>query len=167
MTLDKSREESLHILKMNYWLTTINMPRAWRPAYNTARSIRVFIMCGYWSLMKEWIIFHTAYVSGKKSSRGIGKPYQSTGCVEVKCWATNKNIGIKRDQVCRQYLLTSLSDECQWSFFQIHASLVPSCFLSCWIQSCWPFFLLAQINTSFFIVTLFFHWHLGRGPRGW
>lgn len=76
-------EKAFTHLKMNYWLSTINMPWARRPAYNTAGSIRVFIMCGYWSFRKEWIIFHAAYVSAKKkSSSGNGKPYQRSGCVD-------------------------------------------------------------------------------------
>lgn len=44
-TTEECGGEAFTYLKMNYWLTTINMPWAQRPAYNTARSIRVFIMC--------------------------------------------------------------------------------------------------------------------------
>lgn len=44
-----------------------------RLVYNIIRLIRVFIICGYWFFLKEWIIFYVVYVSVKKSSRGIGK----------------------------------------------------------------------------------------------
>lgn len=80
-------EKTFTCLKMNYWLTTINMPWARRPAYNTAGSIRVFIMCGYWSLRKEWIIFHAAYVSAKKKvAEGLGSLIKEWDVLKVnKC----------------------------------------------------------------------------------
>lgn len=84
MTLEK-RGESLHPPKMNYWLTTINMLQAQRPAYNTSRSIRVFIMYGYWSFMKEWIIFHIAYVSTKKKSNRTVKACRRMRCSKGAC----------------------------------------------------------------------------------
>lgn len=103
-------------LKMNYWLTTINMPRAQRPAYNIPRSILVFIMCAYWSLMKEWIIFHAAYVSAKKCSRKTVKPCRGTGCpqgtyTEPLVWALGWE-----EMVCKQHT-------CRWSWREMEWSL--------------------------------------------
>lgn len=84
----RGRQAFTH-LKMNYWLTTINMPWAQRPAYNTPGSIRVFIMCRYWSLMKEWIIFHTAYVSAKKKkvAEGLWSPIKELDVQKVNGWS--------------------------------------------------------------------------------
>lgn len=135
---------------MNYWLTTINMPWARRPAYNTARSIRVFIKCGYRSFMKEWIIFHAAYVSAKKKkvAEALGSLIKGLAGWKVNVLSYEHEHGNKKGSSLQAiFPHTSLLDGCHWSFFQIHAPLAPSCFLSCWIQSCWPVFLLAQIST--------------------
>lgn len=71
--------------KMNDWLTTINMLQARRPASNTPRSIRVFIMYGYWSLMRERIVFHIAYVSTRKTVTGLWRLVREWDVQKVPC----------------------------------------------------------------------------------
>lgn len=71
--------------KMNDWLTTINMLQARRQASNTPRSIRVFIMYGYWSLMRERIVFHIAYVSTRKTVTGLWRLVREWDVQKVPC----------------------------------------------------------------------------------